>query len=394
MRASSIRNRTSGKRRFGVILMCGFFILGISSCEKQEGSIVDFSGAAPYVSSAVITPASALLESFPLSNGSYAVTAQVAVTVSDPQGSSDIGTVTYALYRPGSQTAFAEGVLIASQGTIDATKRAFAATLAFTATRAEAGDYRCEVRATDSRQIESNTISLRLSLLLKSTPPVLGTPGLRLLAQRGTDSLLFALTIDVSDSNGYGTIRDVTVRALATRDSSVKLMFDDGQRIHGDATVGDGTYSLQFWVSPLQQAQDIVFEFNAGDADGLKAITVRRPFANRSPKFVSLNVPSTITRPTSGTKNVTFGVAVSDPDGMADVDSVYFRNLSSSSPANFSMYDDGDVTAHGDSLAGDGTYSLIVVISSTNTTGDKQFQFSVVDKGRARADSTRIITIN
>jgi hypothetical protein len=392
----SLLNRTSERRSPCVFLVCGFFVLALtfSSCDKQEGGIVDFSGSAPYISNATISPASAVLESFPFTNGSYAISATITATVSDPQGSADISSVTYALFKPGAQTAFANGALTSSQSGVSEPTRVFQGTVTFNAARTEGGDYRCEVRATDSGQLESNALGLRLSLLLKSTPPALGIPGLRLLAQHGADSLLFGLTIGVSDSNGYGTVRDVTVRARASRDSSVKSMFDDGQRIHGDVTAGDGTYSLQMWVRPVSQAPDLVFEFNASDIDGLKANTVQRPYANRAPTITGFTVPASITRPTSGTQNVTLAVTVSDPDGMADVDSVYFRNLSSATPTIFSMFDDGNVASHGDALANDGTYSLIIAIASSNTSGDKQFQFSVVDKGGARVDVIRVITIN
>ncbi|MCC6398077.1 MAG: hypothetical protein IT282_13775, partial [Bacteroidetes bacterium] len=73
---------------------------------------------------------------------------------------------------------------------------------------------------------------------------------------------------------------------------------------------------------------------------------------------------------------------------------VYFMNLSATTPAPFSMFDDGDLSAHGDSVASDGTYSILLSITSSNTPGVKDFRFSVVDRAGARADTTRQITIN
>jgi hypothetical protein len=389
-------NRASGRRLNSALLLCGFFVIALVfvSCEKQDGAVIDFSGAAPHISGAVVNPASALLESFPGVSGTYTVTAQVSATVTDPQGIDDIREVRYSLFKPGEQTSFAQGSLVPSQTTAPSGARNFTANITFPATRTETGDYRCVVGATDQGALNSNILDLRFSLLLKSSPPILGLPGIRLMTQHGSDSLYFALTIDVRDSNGYGTIRTVTVRPLGARDSSSRQMFDDGQSQHADNTIGDGVFSIQTWVSPAQQLSDIVFEFSAIDADGLKAEPVRRAYANRPPKFVSMNIPSTITRPTSGTKLVTFFAAVSDPDGLADVDSVYFRNLSSSNPVILLMYDDGDLTAHGDSVARDGTYARTLSIDPTTTAGNKLFQFSAVDKGRARVDSTRTITID
>jgi hypothetical protein len=57
------------------------------------------------------------------------------------------------------------------------------------------------------------------------------------------------------------------------------------------------------------------------------------------------------------------------------------------------MYDDGDLAAHGDSLAGDGTFSRLLSIDAATSTGQKQFRFSVTDRSAARADTLKIITI-
>ncbi len=69
----------------------------------------------------------------------------------------------------------------------------------------------------------------------------------------------------------------------------------------------------------------------ATDRSGAQG-TLSRAVSNRAPVIVQLNVPATITRPDAGNLNITFALKASDPDGLNDIDSVYFRNLSSSSP--------------------------------------------------------------
>ncbi len=109
---------------------------------------------------------------------------------------------------------------------------------------------------------------------------------------------------------------------------------------------------------------------------------------------MSLTIPSTITRPGSGSSLISFFAAVADTNGRTDIDSVYFVNLSSTTPAPVLMYDDGDLTTHGDSVAADGVWSRRLSIDATTSTGAKTFRFSATDRAGARADSTRIITIN
>jgi len=171
-------------------------------------------------------------------------------------------------------------------------------------------------------------------------------------------------------------------------------MFDDGSRSHADAVAGDGIYTAVAWVQPTTVLEEMTFEYRAADRAGNASNILRRSANNMAPLFVAFNVPSVIQRPASGSSLVLFAAAVDDINGLSDIDSVYFMNLSATTPAPFSMFDDGDLSAHGDSVASDGTYSILLSITSSNTPGVKDFRFSVVDRAGARADTTRQITIN
>jgi hypothetical protein len=227
-----------------------------------------------------------------------------------------------------------------------------------------------------------------------STPPLLSLPGVREVGRQGADSIQYALTIAAADSDGLNNIQAVTVRALLTGDSSALQMYDDGLRSHGDGVSGDGVFSLYTWIIPTGDPQNVTFEFRATDRDGLQSNIVRRPVANSAPRFVSLAVPSTIQRPATGSSPVTFAATVEDANGLADIDSVYFRNMSSTNKTLLRMYDDGNLALHGDSVASDGTYALLLSISASNTPGTQEFRFTVVDKAGARSETTRNITIN
>ena len=76
---------------------------------------------------------------------------------------------------------------------------------------------------------------------------------------------------------------------------------------------------------------------------------------------------------------------VKDPQGLADIQRVQFRSiLPSGQEANNSplqLFDDGKVDENGDEVAGDGTYSLIIVLPSQGVTlGDFRFEFTATDQ--------------
>ena len=45
------------------------------------------------------------------------------------------------------------------------------------------------------------------------------------------------------------------------------------------------------------------------------------------------------------------------------------------------MFDDGNLALHGDQVAGDGIYSLLIQISSTNDKGTYRLEFQAKDRG-------------
>jgi hypothetical protein len=255
------------------------------------------------------------------------------------------------------------------------------------------GRYDVEISAVDASGFRSTIAHLGLLVRLGSSAPVLALAGARQMGASG-DSTLFALSVQASDSNGLADIARISVRALASRDSSATRLYDDGARAHGDAIAGDGIFSGLRWVRPTTVVSAILFEYSGLDAGGKQSNVLYRSANNEGPRFTALNVPATITRPASGSIPISFFASVSDANGRADIDSVYFTNLSSTSPTIISMYDDGDVTTHGDSVAADGIWSRRLSIDATTSTGAKTFRFSATDRAGARTDSTRIITIN
>lgn len=370
------------------------FSLAFVSCENNPLDAIDARGAAPYLRSATITPAGFDLDAMIIPGTSYPLNASVSALVSDPQGASDVAAVTFALFAPSGDVPIASGQCAKTLPSDNSQPVACTGTLAFSVDRNAAGIYRLELSALDQAGHVSATLLQEIPVYRGKSAPVLSQPGARILEQAGSDSTRYAVTVAAFDSNGLADIARVTVRAIGAKNTTLLTMYDDGSKLHVDALAGDGIYSLPAWVSPVGDIHDVVFEFLATDKAGHAGNAIRRPVANAIPRFIAFNVPPTITRPVSGNSTVTFSVGVADDDGLADIDSVYFRNMSSTSPVPFLLYDDGDVTAHGDPVAHDGSYASILQISSSNSPGVKLFQFSVTDRFGARADSTKTITIN
>jgi hypothetical protein len=370
------------------LLCVGFFV----GCENSTLVPTVPSGSSPVILSLIVTPVDINIDMQTPSGGVYSLSVSVQASVTDPQGDGDIREASYRLSAPGASQPLAAGALtgtVVRPGTI-----AFSASIPFSLTRAQTGAYLLEVFAVDRSGFSSSILLQQILVRKNNTPPVISLPGVREVARHGADSIQFAVTIAASDSDGLNNIQSVTARALLARDSSAMQMYDDGLRSHGDGVAGDGVFSLFTWVIPTGNPQDVVFEFRATDRDGGQSNIVRRPVANSAPRFVSLAVPSTIQRPSTGSNLVTFAATVEDPNGLADIDSVYFRNMSSASPTVILMYDDGNLTAHGDSVASDGTYARTLSIDATTTPGTKEFRFTVVDRAGARSEATRNITIN
>jgi hypothetical protein len=366
----------------------------VAGCDDSPLAILDTRSAAPVIRTADVTPDLFSLAAMTPSNGVYQVISSVTVTATDPDGVQDIVSAECAIVDPVDGTTRGGGTLIPVTGPVDSLYRVFSGVAQFSFTREGARTYRVEITVTDRSGLRSGSSLLPLTIRPVNSNPLLGTPSLRGTMIGASDTVRFAVSVAVSDSEGYATISAVHARPLVVTDSSRRELFDDGLAAHGDAFPGDGVFSGVFVLRPVNTPQDVVFEFSAEDRDGGGSAIVRRRFDNRPPTIEALVVPSTIQRPMSGTSVVSFFLRASDPDGLGDIDSVYFRNLTSTSPTSILMYDDGDLTAHGDSTAGDGTWSRALTIDATTTPGAKDFRFRVTDKGGDAANQQRTITIN
>ncbi len=144
--------------------------------------------------------------------------------------------------------------------------------------RGDVGDYRVEVNGLDKNGLPSNIAVSKLRVFYGSEPPVIT----EVLAP---DTITVQLTtfneviaVRVTDPSGLGDIKQVFFNSFLPdgRPSSGNpfIMRDDGQFASGDATAGDGTYSLKISVPPTATKGTHRFEFRALDYSNLSSNVV------------------------------------------------------------------------------------------------------------------------
>jgi hypothetical protein len=199
----------------------------------------------------------------------------------------------------------------------------------------------------------------------------------------GTDSGIF-ISVRASDPQGVGDLETVQClvypfdnRTLILRDT----LADDG--LNGDIIPADGLYVGRIKGADIgNRIGSYWIGFLAIDRDQHASDTLFAPFqvVSTAPDFGTTQVPDTIYQ--ENLKSVSISISVTDPNGLLDVDSVYFDvypPFSSAPIARLTLRDDG---TQGDAVAQDGIYSFSGDMSSfLNIPGMYSFRFQAKDKG-------------
>lgn len=209
-----------------------------------------------------------------------------------------------------------------------------------------------------------------------------------------------SFAVHVTDDNGLQSITQVTYQVYlpgstdyaasgplnrGTTDSSGVTYYGQFSFILGRSDIG--IYKVE------AVAND---QFNlSSNAEQTSLIVSRR---NSIPQVTSADVPDTVTLALGGTVLITMTATVADSDGAGDITEVYFYSLNSTDPTKkFDLLDDGNAGGlSGDALAGDGIYTITVVLSDhpgvRKTYG---FEFHAQDKAGAISPRlTKYLTVN
>ncbi len=209
-------------------------------------------------------------------------------------------------------------------------------------------------------------------------------------SQRFSDyifSLNIPITAYVSHIDGINEISDVKYSIEAERNSSIiseGILRDNG--VNPDKFANDSYYSgnlsfqiERYFVGKLNIAIWSVSSSNYVSNKLILPIFIKR--TNLPPVVSNLSLPDTVNRNIS--KLLTIKIKATDPDGQADVQSV-FRVTASG--RMFKLYDNGSAS-NGDITKGDGYYSE--KIDPTPPIGQYVLRFFAIDYS---GDSSNIIT--
>lgn len=206
----------------------------------------------------------------------------------------------------------------------------------------------------------------------------------------GKYEITLTASVRASDPDGPGdiaTVRAEAIRPGALAPFSQAQLRDDGSA--PDDSAGDGVYAgVLTFRAARDQAGVYRIRFSAQDGAGLRSTGIERSFAllrrNAAPALdpLSLSAPDTVARPTAGTLLFRVSIAASDSDGLADIQRVFIQNLATTTIST--LLDDGGTVqpngiTSGDSLAGDGVFSITFGLSSTNPAGTILFRLQAVD---------------
>ena len=171
--------------------------------------------------------------------------------------------------------------------------------------------------------------------------------------------------------------------------SSPVPLFDDGNNaIRGDLSKGDNTYSNKYPFSQSFLNGKYTIQYYIVNSLDKTMLVAERSFnynnniADVPPVVSNLMAPDTVTINTSDTTHIPLSIQVDDPNGIKDIEYVFFNSfLPSGNPSSqnpFLMFDDG---THGDAVAGDGIYSLVIGLPPAGVTkGTYRWEFQARDR--------------
>lgn len=206
-----------------------------------------------------------------------------------------------------------------------------------------------------------------------------------IIAVQAPSYIQFSDTVRIRAYDGDGDPVMIGVEAYTNSGGFIPspfLHFPNDSGTHGDRTAGDLEFTgilKQSFLSGVSTSRFFFYFYVHDGKEETGPVTViisQNPEFGRPPVISNLIMQDTIQlQPT----DVAFSIflSVSDPDGADDIRSVYFPSAGSGTP--ISLYDDGDLTAHGDSTAHDGVYSRVLILPPTTPTGVYRFNFRAVD---------------
>ena len=212
------------------------------------------------------------------------------------------------------------------------------------------------------------------------------------------------LMVTITDTNGQNDVQRVYFESRNPATGVQKYegdLFDDGDwENSGDVKAGDSVFTARMDTGiAVGKLGHFELLFKAEDKFGETSATESAMIyiENLVPEFGDIDVPESLNRPAPGSPEIRrlITVQVLNPEGLADVDSVYFYSRKPDSTlANnglpFILRDNGlpfdpndqnnPPVAVGDNRASDGIYSFSLILYPSADLGTYRFSFYIRDK--------------
>jgi len=284
----------------------------------------------------------------------------VSVTVTDPQGIEDVRIVEMFIFPENNSILLADTMKDdGTMGDIIPGDGIYTYGLEIDFAAGNTGTYRVGIVAGDAANHSSDTLfaSFTVEPGVINSAPVLSNPVVPdTLREENLDDVFLSVgAVDLQGQDDVDSVRFQVYPPTSPVPYYSGHLRDDGSS--GDLFAGDSIFSVR--VSLVDRLKD-------------------------PPVLSDLVAPATVSR--SVGQLILLSVKVADAQGPGDIKSVYFNTTKPSGlPAEnnpFFMFDDGETDISGDGQAGDGTYSLLIVITGENETGDYKFDFYAEDFSR------------
>lgn len=332
----------------------------------------------------------------------------ISVQVQDAQGVQDIAEVHYEIRKKQTNDLALSGLLIddGTHGDIIPKDGVFTNQIDGSFARGDTGQFELRVFARDKSDHASDTLSTTILVVagVENAPPVITKTAVPALVP--IDSLFdFVIAVQVQDEDGLQDIKKVSFQFFPPEHPNPTLegtLVDDGTS--GDEMPGDGIYSNILSSNLIKEPTDYFLRFEAEDQAGnksdAKVVTIRgRPGLNDPPVISNVVAPDTVKIDPQQNTRILITVDVTDPQGLDDIDYVQFRSFlpdgREAQDSPIQMADDGNTSVTGDEVAGDGTYSRIIILPSSGVMpGDFRFVFQASDKSGALSNTIEhILTV-
>lgn len=242
--------------------------------------------------------------------------------------------------------------------------------------------------ATDNAQQSVQSAFVEALALVNAPPQLLAINAPDTLFS-GSQPLLFSVA--VQDSND---IEDVTAVTMRLKRGGGEI-FSANLEFQGKTAPDSGVFGA-FFDSTLaaERLGDYTLEFQAMDlSDDVSNVLMKPIFLENKAAFLfDISMPDSLKLPSSGFESAFVTIQCSDPQGLTDVDSVYFYSLRPDSVlannGNPLVLQDNGLPFNpqnpsvevGDLVANDGIFSLTVLLNPTALTGRYVFSFFSRDK--------------